>query len=186
LKRGAVYDSKDRSFKTNDWFKLIREWMFDEKPLKFSVEEVAKDPDKLTIIKKARDYSGKTPLHTNENYFRVKYLIGQEVDFTLPDHEGDTPLHAAVKRGDMDIAKLFLDRGANVNAKNKNNSTPLHMAALSGHFHVTQLLLDYKSDFNTVDKKGRTPLDLAKEKFSQDPENHNLKKITDLIFRVVK
>jgi ankyrin repeat protein len=113
LKRGAVYDARDYNciFEDSDWFELIQEWMDDKKPLKYSVQEVASDPDKLTIVKNARDFCGRTPLHTSGNYFRLKYLIEQGVDLAQQDHDGNLPLHAAVERGDFAVAKLFLAQG---------------------------------------------------------------------------
>jgi ankyrin repeat protein len=181
LKRGAVYDAQDVRFKANDWFKLIKEWMCHEKPLKFSIEEVEKDPARLAIIKNARDNCGRTPLHTNENYFRLKYLIERGADLTVQDHKGNTPLHAAVERGDIAVVKLILDQGANINARNKIDQVPLHIAVSNDHLNVVQLLLNKKADFSIPDRSGKIPLDLAREKFAQNPGSENLRKIVDLL-----
>jgi len=62
----------------------------------------------------------------------------------------------------LDVARLLLDRGADINAKNKNGWTPLHLAARDGHVYVARLLLERGADAGVRDNKGRTPLDVAR------------------------
>jgi ankyrin repeat protein len=45
----------------------------------------------------------------------------------------DTPLHFAVRNGDIDIVKMLLDRGANIDAINLSDFTLLHNAVESGN-----------------------------------------------------
>ena len=54
-----------------------------------------------------------------------------------------TPLHLAAHRGYLDIVKLLLDAGADVNAEegNYSKSTPLHWAAKEGNLQVVKLLV---------------------------------------------
>ena len=40
---------------------------------------------------------------------------------------GNTPLHIAATDEDLDICKLFIEYGADVNAQNKNGDTPQSM-----------------------------------------------------------
>lgn len=42
--------------------------------------------------------------------------------------EGATPLHWAAFKGHVDVAKVLLKKGANVNAVTKKGSTPLRLA----------------------------------------------------------
>jgi ankyrin repeat protein len=57
-----------------------------------------------------------------------------------------TPLHRAVARAD--IARILLDRGADVNAKDVAGHTPLHLAASGGYSDTVRILLDRGADVN--------------------------------------
>jgi ankyrin repeat protein len=47
---------------------------------------------------------------------------------TITNDRGDTPLHNAVFQGELEMAKLFLEHGAKVNAENNDGQTSLEMA----------------------------------------------------------
>jgi ankyrin repeat protein len=81
-------------------------------------------------------------------------------------HDGFTPLHLAAFFGHQELARLFLDRGADVNARSKNttfapDNTPLHAAAANRQVDVAALLLERGADVNAKDGHGFTPLALA-------------------------
>ena len=81
-------------------------------------------------------------------------------------HDGFTPLHLAAFFGHERLARLFLDRGADVNARSKNetfarDNTPLHAAAANRQVDVAALLLERGADVNVRDGHGFTPLALA-------------------------
>ncbi|RUS21636.1 ankyrin repeat-containing domain protein [Endogone sp. FLAS-F59071] len=70
---------------------------------------------------------------------------------------GDTPLHLAVFRGHIEVAKtLVTEYGANVYAKNKEHETLLQLAAKK-----MRRIADFGADLNTKDKLNQTPLHKA-------------------------
>jgi len=73
-----------------------------------------------------------------------------------------TPLLIACYDGHVDVARLLLAHGAEVDRANKLGGTPLFIACLSGHVDAARLLLDKGADVNKADKNDWTPLDIAK------------------------
>ena len=75
-----------------------------------------------------------------------------------------TPLTAACDVAEnLDIVKLLIEYGADVNMRNGNGITPLEMAILNDSisYELTKYLLDQGAEPNIVDIEGKTPLDLA-------------------------
>ena len=58
--------------------------------------------------------------------------------------EGNTPLHMAVIRRNVDLAKMLLKNGADANARNGDGRTPLHLAV--DQAEMAALLLTHGAD----------------------------------------
>jgi hypothetical protein len=50
--------------------------------------------------------------------------------------KGETALHGAAHRGADDITKFLVEKGANVNARNKRGFTPLDLAMGKGGYNA--------------------------------------------------
>lgn len=70
----------------------------------------------------------------------------------------ETPLHSAATRGQDEIVKLLLEKGANVNAKDYNGETPLMWAAELEKYSTIEILLENGADINSCDNNGCTAL----------------------------
>ncbi len=68
---------------------------------------------------------------------------------------------AAVKRVDVDIVKLLLDKGADAKAVAKDGTTALMLAAEKGSLEIVESLLDKAADVKAVAEDGTTALSLA-------------------------
>jgi hypothetical protein len=59
----------------------------------------------------------------------VKYLVDElHVDVNAVDHEGNTALHHAAARGDNEMIKFLVSRGADVMAVTREGQTTVDMA----------------------------------------------------------
>jgi ankyrin repeat protein len=72
----------------------------------------------------------------------AKLLFARGMDPNMRDWLGVTRQHHLAKKGDMELAAIFLDRGAEVNARDEDqSSTPLGWAAKFGQKPMVEFLL---------------------------------------------
>ncbi|XP_065584178.1 ankyrin repeat, PH and SEC7 domain containing protein secG-like [Artemia franciscana] len=73
-----------------------------------------------------------------------------------------TPLHLAVISGDLEVIKMILDKGADVNARDIYGESPLHLAASSRCSQtVIECLLKFGADVHIRNSEQLSPLHLA-------------------------
>ena len=78
------------------------------------------------------------------------------VDTRTPRDE--TPLMIACLKGHLEIARMLVARGADVN---KTGWTPLHYASSGGHVALIQMLVDENAYIDAESPNGTTPLMMA-------------------------
>lgn len=83
-------------------------------------------------------YGGNTNIVTLSLDIHAPYLNAK-------DKSGQSPLVVAADKGNLELSKLLLERGAFVNVANAKGETALMMAAAKGHVKVVQLLLARKA-----------------------------------------
>jgi len=92
----------------------------------------------------------------------LRQLLARDASLVrVRDKDGSTPLHWAAWKGHREVARLLLDAGAEVNARNKNRhwgTTPLHAAAHGNQVDVAKLLLARGAKINAKNLHSRTPL----------------------------
>jgi ankyrin repeat protein len=86
-------------------------------------------------------------------------VVFDDVNALNPD--GDNVLHWAVRRNDMEVARLVIECGINVNQHGDLGRTPLHEACGCGHREMVRLLVEHGADLY-AQTEGETPFYLAR------------------------
>lgn len=97
----------------------------------------------------AKDNGGYTPLYGAISYGAgkggigiVEVLIKSGANVNVKnENEGETPLHKAISRKDIEVVKLLISHGADVNAVSRNGVKSLYFAR--GSKDITELLLKH-------------------------------------------
>ncbi|KAM9446796.1 uncharacterized protein Hap1MRO34_023284 isoform 1-T1 [Clarias gariepinus] len=71
---------------------------------------------------------------------------------------GETHVHLAVMKGDLQAVKNMIEVGASVNLADNAGWTPLHEAVLGGYDTIAETLLKAGARVNSVGQEGITPL----------------------------
>jgi hypothetical protein len=93
----------------------------------------------------------------------VKRLLSiRNINVNMKDDRfGATPLHSAVMNGHIEIVRLLLQNGAEVNVRNIYGYTPLHWAAIFGHVDILHLLVENGADLEAQNNYGQRALHCA-------------------------
>jgi ankyrin repeat protein len=118
------------------------------------------------IMMNVKNMYGRTQLHhcaINGLTTSVKRLLAiRNINVNLKDDRfGMSPLHDAAVDGHVEIARLLLQNGAEVNARSKYGFTPLHWAAIFGHVDILHLLVENDADLEAQDNDGERALHCA-------------------------
>lgn len=89
---------------------------------------------------------------------KAHIAAGTDVE-TIDDWNGKTAMHYAAEYGNLEIAQLLVEAGANVRHRDFDKATALHHAAVGGFVDIVKLLLAHGADINAKDKAGETAMD---------------------------
>ena len=67
----------------------------------------------------------------------------------------------ASRFGHLEVSRVLLDHGANVNARQQNHWTPIHLSASNGHLEIVKLLLERGADVHALNDEGETPYQVS-------------------------
>lgn len=89
-------------------------------------------------------------INNGDEYERIVKILIEHMDpLKIKTHLlSYPPLHAAVNFGHLNIVKLLVESGHNVNGHNKKNMTPLHYALIKVYTDVVSYLIDNGADIS--------------------------------------
>ncbi|XP_065081217.1 ankyrin repeat domain-containing protein 49 [Ochlerotatus camptorhynchus] len=98
-----------------------------------------------------------------ENKLEVlEEVIGKKPSIVnVIDSDGYTPLHKACYNNNVEMAKLLLRHGANLEARTELGWTPLHSACKWNNAECVALLLQHGADINAHSQGDQTPLHIT-------------------------
>jgi uncharacterized protein len=125
-------------------------------------ELLTEDPSNLA----ARSADGFTALHfaaffAKPEAARILIDLGAPVDATADNPTRVQPLHSAAAGRHVDICRLLLAAGADVNARQAGGFSPLHAAGENGDPEMVELFLSAGADASAMTDDGRTAADMA-------------------------
>lgn len=148
-------------------------------------------------------FRGTTPLHraVQHGYVdSVELLIERGADIHAPDIRNSNALiHAAAgtpwnpdgtyvvqcNRGTTDnmlhIARLLLEKGADVDMQDIDGRTPMHHAVLAGAEAMVRLLLEFTPDLYLVDSGWQTPVETARAKTTGGDEEAEIFRLLQVV-----
>ena len=100
----------------------------------------------------------------------VKRRLGKEarrINDRRPS-TGSTPLSEAVFLGNLELAKLLIDRGAKINGTNRDGNTPLIVSTFMCRTEIVRFLLDKGATTSQKNDRGETALDVVSSPWSDE------------------
>lgn len=115
--------------------------------------------------------------------FQYLESLGLEAD--MVNWEGKTPLHNAIRRGNINVIDYFLERGVNINQIDEHGNTAL-MNAIGGDIENIEKIIPLVSSVNHKNHEGHSALTMAIKVGSKEAFDLLLKSGADLKHTDVK
>ncbi|KAJ2890334.1 hypothetical protein IWW38_004192 [Coemansia aciculifera] len=88
-----------------------------------------------------------------QGMYLLEAASNNALDVTCYDYTGQTPLHSAVRAGQLPCARFLLRRGASVHVLSRQGHTPLFVATSSRHPEMVNLLLQAGAHFSDAETR---------------------------------
>ncbi|XP_041054002.1 protein phosphatase 1 regulatory subunit 12A isoform X2 [Carcharodon carcharias] len=92
-----------------------------------------------------------------------QWLNRRKVEDIRHPKTGATALHVAAAKGYLEVMKLLIQAGSDVNSLDNDGWTPLHAASHWGKEEVCRLLVENLCNMQAINKVGQTAFDVADE-----------------------
>lgn len=113
----------------------------------------------------AQAVDGSTPLHLavakDSGTIVLQLVAVPSLQFDVPDRQSRTPLWLALMQRKEQLAKMFVQKGANVNATDNQKNTLLHRAVAAENLFAAVFLIEAGCDVTPKNTDGMAPLHLA-------------------------
>ena len=96
--------------------------------------------------------TGKENIDERKSYYVNYYNL-------IEPNTGNTFLHIASLENIPQMAKYFLEKGANINIQNKEGNTPLHLALKCKNNEIIKILMEGKAALDIPNSDGEIPFD---------------------------
>jgi ankyrin repeat protein len=115
------------------------------------------------IKKDCRDFNWPTSLLYRAAWLGMDKVVSALLDLGIPAHpdnptQRSTPLHNSARNGHVEVLKVLLKGGADVNCHGPYGQTALHIACANGHADAIRVLAEDGADLNARDDNNFTPL----------------------------
>jgi ankyrin repeat protein len=110
-----------------------------------------------------------TPTHEVEAIIIKRPSLAEQ-----PNLFGQYPIHSAARSSRLDVVKLLIEKGVDVNVKTASNQyipfteTALHIAARQNDLAIVKALIEHGGNIDAEDWQGQTVLEAALESKSND------------------
>ena len=102
---------------------------------------------------------------------KIKELIAKGADINAKEFKEEyikTPLHCAALQGELEIAILLIEQGADIDAQDIFYATPLYSATSQGNYEVVKSLIEHGANINAQRLDKKTALHCAVENEYRD------------------
>ena len=89
---------------------------------------------------------------------KVAARLGKGLNVNMQAEDGNTPLSAAARTGNLDLVRKLVAGGADVNAEIEPSHTVLRCAITSGNPEIVECLVSHGADVNRAFSRNETPL----------------------------
>ncbi|KAJ5073021.1 no mechanoreceptor potential c isoform d-related [Anaeramoeba ignava] len=179
-----ILDHKENQLKeeTNTKFEIVK-LLVEKGRCKIDTQNVSGDypvhtcvvrnaVDILTFLLKNKanvnvpDMKGNMPLHVanylqNNRMVEILISFGATVNIANATSDGNSPIHIACEKGNLEGTLLLLRNGGYINCLRKDGKVPLHIASERGFDQLVSLFSENGADVNLQDKDGNTALHLS-------------------------
>src|SRR5258706_5946880 len=88
-------------------------------------------------------------------------LVDTGIDLSTKNRLGETPLYVAAEKGQLEMARLLIAKGAGAKAQTPNGESVLHAAAMIESMALMTALIEAGADKDSANNDGETPLHWA-------------------------